>query len=77
MTPLAFRLPDVGEGTDAADILEWRVAEGEHVREDQDLVEIQTDKAIATYEAEEAGVLHIVAAVGDTVPLGGVIAELR
>jgi len=42
-----------------------------------ELVEIQTDKAIATYEAEEAGVLHIVAAVGDTVPLGGVIAELR
>ena len=72
-----FRMPDLGEGVAEGEIVRWLVAVGEEVAEDDLLVEIQTDKAIATYEAEEAGVLHIVAAVGDTVPLGGVISELR
>ena len=34
MAPIQFRLPDVGEGIDAADIVEWQVAEGDHVQED-------------------------------------------
>jgi pyruvate/2-oxoglutarate dehydrogenase complex dihydrolipoamide acyltransferase (E2) component len=42
---MEFRLPDVGEGIATAEIVAWQVAEGDHVREHQDLVEIQTDKA--------------------------------
>ena len=42
-----FRLPDIGEGIASAEILAWQVAEGDHVHEHQDLVELQTDKAVA------------------------------
>ena len=70
-------MPRLSDTMEEGTIVEWLAEEGASVSAGDELVEIQTDKAIATYEAEEAGVLHIVAAVGDTVPLGGVIAELR
>ena len=52
---LEFRLPDIGEGIDGADILEWRVAVGDHVEEDQELVEVQTDKAIVVIPSPATG----------------------
>ena len=73
----AIVMPRLSDTMEEGTIVEWLVEEGASVGAGDELVEIQTDKAIATYEAEEAGVLHIVAAVGDTVPLGDVIAELR
>jgi pyruvate dehydrogenase E2 component (dihydrolipoamide acetyltransferase) len=75
VAPLEFALPDVGEGIAQAEIVEWRVAQGERVREDQDLVEIQTDKAIAVIPCPTTGVVaKLCAAVGDTVPVGSVLA---
>jgi pyruvate dehydrogenase E2 component (dihydrolipoamide acetyltransferase) len=70
-------MPRLSDTMEEGTIVEWLAEEGAAVNAGDELVEIQTDKAIATYEAEEAGTLHIVAAVGDTVALGGVIAELR
>ena len=40
-----FKLPDVGEGLHEAELLKWMVNEGDYVREDQPLMEVQTDKA--------------------------------
>ena len=70
-------MPRLSDTMEEGTIVEWLAEEGASVSAGDELVEIQTDKAIATYEAEESGTLHIVAATGDTVPLGGVIAELR
>ena len=52
-----FRLPDVGEGIASAEIVEWLVAEGDTVREHQDLVEIQTDKAVVEIPSPATGVV--------------------
>ena len=54
---IRFRLPDVGEGIDAAEILEWHVAAGDRVREHQELVEIQTDKAVVVIPCPATGVV--------------------
>ncbi|HUO98637.1 MAG TPA: dihydrolipoamide acetyltransferase family protein [Rhizomicrobium sp.] len=40
-----FKLPDVGEGTAEAEIVAWHVAVGDRVEEDQQLVDVMTDKA--------------------------------
>ncbi|MBM4383735.1 MAG: hypothetical protein FJ091_10240 [Deltaproteobacteria bacterium] len=40
-----FLLPDIGEGVVEAEVIEWRVREGERVEADQVLVELMTDKA--------------------------------
>jgi len=66
-----FRLPDVGEGIASAEILEWLVAEGDRISEHQDLVQIQTDKAVVEIPSPATGVVaRLCAAVGDTVDVG-------
>ena len=78
MAPLEFLLPDVGEGIATADVVAWRVAEGDHVREDQDLVEIQTDKAIVVIPSPTTGVvLRLGAAEGESIDVGALLAVLQ
>ena len=48
MSKFEFKLPDIGEGVTEGEIVSWLVAVGDTVSEDQDLVEIMTDKATAT-----------------------------
>jgi pyruvate dehydrogenase E2 component (dihydrolipoyllysine-residue acetyltransferase) len=50
-----FHLPDVGEGINEAEIVRWIVAEGSTVKEDQDVVEIETDKAIVALPSPHTG----------------------
>ena len=41
-----FNFPDVGEGIHEGRVVEWLVAEGDTVAEDQALVKVETDKAV-------------------------------
>ena len=43
--PHRFHLPDIGEGLEEAEVVEWLVAPGDVVVRDQPLVEVLTDKA--------------------------------
>jgi pyruvate dehydrogenase E2 component (dihydrolipoamide acetyltransferase) len=70
-----FRLPDVFEGTAEAEIVEWKVAVGDDVREDQPLVDVETDKAVVTIPCPTDGVvLKLSAEVGDMLPVGELLA---
>ncbi len=74
---VSFRLPDVGEGLEEAEVVTWLVAEGDEVTRDQPLVEILTDKAQVELPSPTAGrVVRLGAAVGDVVKVGAVIVEL-
>lgn len=50
-----FKLPDLGEGMQEAEIVEWHVDEGDEVRADQPLVSMETDKAIVEVPSPWAG----------------------
>ncbi len=52
-----FRFPDVGEGITEGEIVRWLVAEGEAVRADQSLAEIETDKAVVEMPSPFAGTI--------------------
>ncbi|MGE6606546.1 2-oxo acid dehydrogenase subunit E2 [Halomonas sp. NPDC076908] len=52
-----FLLPDIGEGIVECEVVEWRVAEGDTIEEDQPIVEVMTDKALVEITAPEAGVV--------------------
>ena len=75
---MEFRLPDVGEGIATAEIIAWQVAEGDRVREHQDLVEIQTDKATVVIPCPADGVItRLCGEPGDTLDVGSVLAVIE
>ncbi len=52
-----FKFPDVGEGIHEGTVVEWLVAEGDTVAEDQALVKVETDKAVVELPSPKAGVV--------------------
>jgi pyruvate/2-oxoglutarate dehydrogenase complex dihydrolipoamide acyltransferase (E2) component len=69
-----FRLVDIGEGLTEAEIVSWLVAVGDHVVEDQPVVEIETDKAVVEMPAPVTGtVVELGGEVGSVVAVGDVL----
>jgi len=65
-----FRLPELAESVVEGEIVRWLVAEGEHVEQDQPVVEVMTDKVTVELPCPFAGVLQKqLAAEGDVVPV--------
>ena len=69
-------MPRLSDTMEEGTILRWLKRNGEMLRRGEELVEIETDKATMTVTAEATGVLHLVAAVGDSVPVGALIARI-
>jgi 2-oxoisovalerate dehydrogenase E2 component (dihydrolipoyl transacylase) len=73
-----FKLPDLGEGTVAAEIVGWRVKPGDTVAEDDVLVEVMTDKAAVEVPAPVGGrVISTSGEPGDTVAVGAELIVLE
>jgi 2-oxoglutarate dehydrogenase E2 component (dihydrolipoamide succinyltransferase) len=70
-------VPTLGESVTEATVGAWQVSEGDAVKKDDVLVELETDKVSVEVRAEDDGVISkIVAAEGDTVEIGAVLAQL-
>ncbi len=50
-----FILPDIGEGIVECEVVEWHVAVGDEIEEDQPVVDVMTDKAMVEITAPKAG----------------------
>ena len=78
MSRYVFKLPDLGEGTVEAEIVNWRVKPGDTVAEDDVLVEVMTEKAAVEVPAPVSGrVLSTTGAPGDKVPVGAELIVLE
>ena len=71
-----IKMPRLSDSMQEGTIVTWLQRGGELVAEGDELVEIETDKATMAYESPAAGVLAIVAAVGETLPVGAMIATV-
>src|SRR4051794_14248693 len=70
-------MPRLSDSMEEGTVLKWLVEEGGEVKRGEPLVEIETDKANMTYEADTDGVLiKVLAQEGDTLPVGDPIAEI-
>ncbi len=69
-------MPRLSDSMEEGLIVTWLVEEGTNVSQGDDLVEIETDKANMTFEADGNGLVHIVAEEGDSLPVGALIAQL-
>jgi pyruvate dehydrogenase E2 component (dihydrolipoamide acetyltransferase) len=78
MATFEFKLPDIGEGVTEGEIVNWLVKEGDAVDQDQDMVEVMTDKATVTIGSPKAGkIAQIRGKVGDVMPVGSVLVVLE
>jgi pyruvate dehydrogenase E2 component (dihydrolipoamide acetyltransferase) len=72
-----FLLPDLGEGLEDAEIVAWRVAEGDRVDLNQPLVEVNTAKALVEIPAPWEGVVaKLHASEGDVVKVGAPLVSI-
>src|ERR1051326_2881953 len=73
-----FKLPDVGEGTAEAEIVAWHVGVGDSVDEDQNLVDVMTDKATVEMTSPVSGkVVSIHGEPGEMAAVGSPLVELE
>ena len=71
MTNRIFKLPDIGEGVVEGEVVEWHVAVGDSVSEDDALVDVMTDKATVTIPSPHDGTITVLhGGVGDMVAVG-------
>ena len=69
-------MPKLSDSMERGLILQWLIEDGRAVNAGDELLEIETDKATMTWEAESAGKLTIVAQAGESVAVGEVIARV-
>lgn len=73
-----FKLPDLGEGLAEAEIVEWLIKPGDHVKTDQHLVSVETAKAVVDIPAPFHGVIKkIYGKPGDAIPVGNPLIEFE
>ncbi len=78
MGRFVFKLPDVGEGTTEAEIVGWHVKVGDVVDEDQNLVDVMTDKATVEMTSPVAGkVVSLHGEPGEMAAVGSPLVELE
>lgn len=78
MGRFVFKLPDVGEGTAEAEIVAWHVAVGDHIKEDQQLVDVMTDKATVEMTSPVEGVIvSLHGEPGEMAPVGAPLVEFE
>ena len=72
-----FKLPDIGEGIAEGEIVSWKVKPGQVVKEEDEFVEVMTDKATVTITVPWAGTIaELCCKEGDIVKVGSTIAKI-
>jgi pyruvate/2-oxoglutarate dehydrogenase complex dihydrolipoamide acyltransferase (E2) component len=72
----AFKMPDIGEGVVEGEVVEWMVAVGDSIKEDDPILSVMTDKATVEIPSPVDGtVKRIVGEAGDILPVGVVCIE--
>ncbi len=71
-----FKLPDLGEGLQEAEIVAWHVGVGDHVVADQPLVSVETEKAVVEVPAPQSGrIAKLYGAPGDIVQIAAPLVD--
>ncbi len=71
-----IKFVDVGEGITEGHVRKWLVEDGDQVKEDQTVVQVETDKAVVNVPSPIGGTIKIVATEGTTLHVGDLVAEI-
>jgi 2-oxoglutarate dehydrogenase E2 component (dihydrolipoamide succinyltransferase) len=70
---LEMKVPSPGESISEVEIAEWLVQSGDYVEKDQEIAEVDSDKATLALPAEVSGIIKIVVEEGEMVAVGDVV----
>ena len=69
-------MPRMSDNMTEGFIEQWLVTDNSYVTRGQEILKIETDKALMTYEAESEGVINILVPAGEMVAIGVLIATI-
>lgn len=70
------QMPRMSDNMTEGYIEQWLVTDNSFVTRGQEILQIETDKALMTYEAESEGVINILVPAGEVVAIGVLIATI-
>lgn len=73
---IELKVPSPGESISEVQIARWIKNDGDYVEKDEEIAEIDSDKATLSLVAEADGILHITVKEGETVAVGSVVASI-
>lgn len=73
---IEIKVPTVGESISEVQLLRWNKKTGEYVERDEVIAELESEKATFEVNAEKAGVLTTIAAEGDQLKIGELLATI-
>jgi 2-oxoglutarate dehydrogenase E2 component (dihydrolipoamide succinyltransferase) len=73
---IEIKVPSVGESITEVTLVKWIKKDGEYVNRDEVIAELESEKATFEINAEQAGVLKIIAAEGDTLKIGDIACSI-
>lgn len=76
MSIVEMKVPTIGESITEVTLSEWLKADGDYVKLDEPICEFESDKATLEFPAEAAGKLIYVAAEGDDLEIGALVAKI-
>jgi len=76
MSIVEMKVPTIGESITEVTLSEWLVADGAYVNLDDPVCEFESDKATLEFPAEASGILKHVAAEGDDLEIGAIVAKI-
>ena len=76
MSVVEMKVPSPGESITEVQIAKWIKKDGDYVEKDEELCEIDSDKATLTLNAEASGVIKILAKEGETIAVGSVVCSI-
>jgi 2-oxoglutarate dehydrogenase E2 component (dihydrolipoamide succinyltransferase) len=73
---IEIKVPTVGESITEVQLLRWTKKSGDYVERDEVIAELESEKATFEVNAEQAGLLTVAAAEGDTLQIGDLLATI-
>jgi len=73
---IEIKVPTVGESINEVTLVKWHKKDGEWANRDEVIAELESEKATFELNAEQAGVIKIIAKEGDTLNIGDVVCSI-
>jgi 2-oxoglutarate dehydrogenase E2 component (dihydrolipoamide succinyltransferase) len=74
---IEIKVPSPGESISEVQLANWLVEDGAYVEKDQEIAEVDSDKATLSISAEQSGTIRLIAEKGATVEVGTVVAKIE